>query len=1641
MRLLLSIAVLLAIPLHSFAKEVITVYQGIKLEKPIVHCFSDGHQVTDSVYYIETREQLLWWALNGSDVPMELKADIYLQDGKAKLLRSDGYPMRDDNRVTWPKVTLGNTTINGNGHTIYGLYQNGGVGVPYKRNSVNYDEENVGFISSTGNTFSIRNLHIADSYILGTVAGGFLGQKSKSMHIDETEFINCSFSGHVVGQRHAGGFVGWYRTDGQDARFYRCVNYGTVDCDGEENSKTPYDESAGGLVGYLDVCHTAFSQADIFFNRCVNYGLVRGSRGGSVAGVVGKVWDNNAGKREWRFCFNFGDVKKKVPNSDASITLTGSGLLGNYQNANGKSQPKLLCCGNAKPADTGTLIDSCVWNFSDHAPLVVQGMKTVPSQKVLSSMTEDNSAAAWMANHYGLVTVVSIMILLTILTAGIAAVSSAAAAEAGYLAIINEAFGYGATAANTVVPASIITSAVLKTLVITLSSGFLISGGTFICCYNPMRESDQNRNLMAQANLVYGSEDIKRGYYAFDANSMMRADTIDDKANRDTTILFTQKINKLNVNDNDSIPSIASTDGTDQSNMLYFGYDRCNPTPLVCNDPTLRKTPAEHTYGTDGVCTYCHTAETEPTAVHKPDGVTVDYYTVSNYANLRYIASVFNGERPDKYEQYRGATFKVTADIKAPENAMWTPIGSTTKQYSASDGADSESDKFHPFEGVFDGQGHTISGLRTSRYTNYAGLFGQVTSTTYNADAPSASVIKDVRLSDCTFSGQAAGSVMGYLGGSTTQVNGSAKIERVAVDNNVAVVGSGLGENSCAGALIGKSSTTIDYGAKVLMSYSNATVIGEGNGVALGAFVGYAENMYDCEYGLFQNCYFGGYGATTVVGKTLKPTVERHDKADDTYPYGTMFYNCFAAGESEALFPAVFTSNTKQPEAKTMSRFLTHGQVANGTMAYELMTSTHTAGGKYLFKQTDVYPDFDSSDMPSLYNVVLKMAKTGTVLGDTIVNLNAKQQLQAPLRYANSEFATATLHTIAADKTETVAKANDFSAIYSNADAANTFAIYIDADVPDERVVTTPYGWKGIPALGGYKATSIAANLYLTGDNAFRIAEAPVTLDGGYHKLYVDCAVIADRSRLGGSASQHADNINLKNLMVVGDTLCESTAGSKLRLENVILKFGGKNGFYMNAMPNGIDKDNDLYYNSAAYWKNVVSVSADSTMMFFFENRDYGTESGYPTMYSLSADGVDMTGMFSNLPGMQYYNLDKQAAYKDNYESLVAILNKLYTDWQSVFGFRLEGKNCRMAGKFGFATEPDKRIYTCTLYRQADGQADGQVLMNYDGQVVLEQKKDKSVTVHEGGIPSGYFAVLPVTKAELGDNFSRLGTNTFTSDGYAACVHLDDAQDGGFAYPSVFATTDITLHASRAEYARKLYRDGWHETICLPFAFGTLEYEDGQLDDGDKLDICYLDPTDGGLADGGKEVRLKSAYTYLKAKYDNPDYNPSADTGETTFNAGVPYLLSLTCKERTDSTSAVTFVGNDVDLLRQPSDEVSPLFGSFRQVAASDLANGNNMMLVLGVFADGDSPCEKFVTVTGDYRLSPYRAYLRLPNSDKLGALRLVIDGNGGGTTGIAGVRTDAANGNTYDLGGRRVDSMRQPGVYIRNGKKVLVLK
>lgn len=1630
-------------PLQSLAAS----YQGVELEVAT-------WDKTSKAYLINNRAKLLWWAINKSNYSIKLTADIHVQDDGVTLVKQDtkGYSLKADASkvVTWPALYYYTSSpeIDGNGHTIYGLYQKGGYGENGSRGNIkSYDY--VGFIQFSKPNLNIHDLTIADSWFEGKYAGGFMAQKSKVESTSKTTFTNCAFRGYVKGDVYAGGIVGWYRTDGQDAQFYRCFNFGgvTVGKQGETNT----ERAAGGIVGYFDICHTPFAKANTKFDRCVNYGDITNlSKMGNVGGIAGYVWDNNTGDREWRFCFNFGYVRK----TDAEgKTLFGSGLLGNYHNVNGKSKPKLLSCGNARESATGALLDSCTWNFRDNeSPIVLQGARMAQSAQFVSSLQKDESWGAWINNYWKEVTAGGVA--LALMCIGFAVMGFAAFAKL-MLEGLRTIWGLLTNITGTL---SAPLTDVLFGLFVTAVATSPIALGSYATMSFMLRRyylSHPSASIIAQLNLPIDQKELYSGGFAYDANLMMQADSIGGEPNTDKSILFAQHVNQTDAAKNDSLPYIVAAEGHVDDGRLVFGYKDCDPRLFFGNyEGNINNAPSEHQYDENGICKVCKTSHPQLQNEGKED----EYYAIKTFADLNYVADVFNGVYDEKtYNELKGKTFKLENDITFPINTTWTPIGGEGKTTSMAGAEETQ----HPFCGRFDGQGHTISGLyMMSGGQQFGGLFGCVEGAntfdnTKKEYTVTPTVITNFKLKNCAFTGKDAGGLVG-------KVIDAVEVSRVGIEPSVNVSGS---EN--AGGMFGELNTRFDGHVYYCYSYANLT-FGAKN---TGAYIGYISRNkntntngdgkdidltgnYSKAGSYFEGCVYGGHSTSSKwVGdndETLFTILKEGYRGDDGFlknvKYFPVFNNCYssASDKEQKLLNSDYVENDDEFVVYDLRRDqMNDGEAVARLQSWNNPLNANIAEGqpKYYFIQNGKQVDFATS----VYAPAMKLAvytTDGVCLGDTIINLSYRSandytKVSLPLNYAGVSYNHATLsyedNGVMKEEEE-----DNFNFLYNH---RTDWSKYKNLRfIVDENQHTLIFDIWNLQQWRSLASTIVDTPVNLMTDldaSSYCMPRPVLKFDGHGHTF------TSDQPLYTGSFPQ--SKVEVTNLHFVGPVLakdiCTADAPDKitLKVSNSLLDLGAK-------------------YDKATI-SAISSITDDSKEgSYEFKNVAY--------RYKVSdADGYEI-GFYTSLPEAGSSNpaptkpLSPSKTFRDNDGKVRSFLTYLYDhqyDLLYYFGLRLDDRwqkndqeSNNYVSKISLAND-STRIYRGLRYSMATGKElketleggyqTSAILMNADGKLLFKPTSTTDgVFVNTQNIINNQFVVLNAKRAELSQwAFDNLPANVITSDGYARLIHLTD--DSQFAYPETFVKNNITIHATRAEYVRSVPNDQLWVTVAMPFDFATIEYDKEHMGDLDKIELAFFNPADKnyGIQKDGTVFNIRTLANYTKEQQEV--FDPKNDQEHVYFTGGVPYLIASYAK---GESTTLTFVGNDVDLLREPSKTISPLMASFTNCEAQDLG-ADQKVYILAVYDDeqAEMPYEKFVRVTPDYNLKAFRGYLILP-ANATNSIRLSIDSNnmGGEVTGIdQAVKNARKAAGTYDLSGRKLNPsfpFKYRGVVIKDGKKVI---
>ena len=210
---------------------------------------------------------------------------------------------------------------------------------------------------------------------------------------------------------------------------------------------------------------------------------------------------------------------------------------------------------------------------------------------------------------------------------------------------------------------------------------------------------------------------------------------------------------------------------------------------------------------------------------------TTEEYNISTAQELWDFAAEVNGGNT-----FNGITVNITADIDlgCDENNQWVPIG------------DYSSDSTNSFEGIFDGQSHSISGIYIDTDKKYQGLFGK-----------NAGTIKKLTINEgeVTSSGSCTGVVVGYNTGYIIEVIN--EVDITGGDNLGGICGRNYGKiDSCKNnanitgldTVNGKQLGGISgfNGGSIINSNNTGTIDGNessGNTSGVGGISGYNEGI------------------------------------------------------------------------------------------------------------------------------------------------------------------------------------------------------------------------------------------------------------------------------------------------------------------------------------------------------------------------------------------------------------------------------------------------------------------------------------------------------------------------------------------------------------------------------------------------------------------------------------------------------------------------------------------------------------------------------------------------------------------------------------------------------------------------------
>ena len=267
------------------------------------------------------------------------------------------------------------------------------------------------------------------------------------------------------------------------------------------------------------------------------------------------------------------------------------------------------------------------------------------------------------------------------------------------------------------------------------------------------------------------------------------------------------------------------------------------------------------------------------------DGTAENPYKIATAADLKEFRDKVNG----------GATTacaKLTADITLDKSETWTPIGSSKNKYN----------------GTFDGQGYTISGLNVNETgSNEAGLFGDT------AQSNTSPVIKNLTIADSSFvtaSGY-AGAFAGWGGG---------VFENCHTEANVTVQG-----KKFAGGIIGSYKGSGMTAELSMIQCSNRATVKEvgGYGGYAGGLIGQVEHPLNLENSFNAGAVSSKPGSSAPVIGGLVGTALLKANFTDVYNVGSVSIS------STATTIGGLIGQTASGKTVTIKNAYQHGDVIN----------------------------------------------------------------------------------------------------------------------------------------------------------------------------------------------------------------------------------------------------------------------------------------------------------------------------------------------------------------------------------------------------------------------------------------------------------------------------------------------------------------------------------------------------------------------------------------------------------------------------------------------------------------------------------------------------------------------------------------
>ena len=271
-------------------------------------------------------------------------------------------------------------------------------------------------------------------------------------------------------------------------------------------------------------------------------------------------------------------------------------------------------------------------------------------------------------------------------------------------------------------------------------------------------------------------------------------------------------------------------------------------------------------------------------------GTKSDPFIIDTPAKLDRLATRVNEGDP-----FENTYFKMTADIVYSYESAWDHVSSEENNYTCI------GNSMKPFKGIFDGNGHTISGIRVYQVSSYNfGLFGWI---------DKGAVVKNLTLGNCRFTaGDNTGALVGRVDMGSTLENCHVMSDVCIHDLNNGnwhggVVGymyhGKVADCTCSATLsIADDKTCGRYGG-IVGQMQSGTLINNlaynvklpasshfsGSGHFGGAVIGHTESPVTSNY--YSGCTFGGEAASVGMGSYSSAVSTNEVLATHAFTIGT----------------------------------------------------------------------------------------------------------------------------------------------------------------------------------------------------------------------------------------------------------------------------------------------------------------------------------------------------------------------------------------------------------------------------------------------------------------------------------------------------------------------------------------------------------------------------------------------------------------------------------------------------------------------------------------------------------------------------------------------------------------------------------